>query len=370
MFRVFIILFFVLFLNLGNAKTLLENETSLWDIGATIKLGNLDSSVFENSGYQYVYVSMIYQEEIVNNLTAIFFIDYTYNSLLKNNYFYSSPDYYNDIHDNLGSLYLGLSSNDYGKIFYGKTQSVYYNSFIGSWFDVSALGGLEVINPNYNADILGTKNPENTIFYSNQFDNIKLSLQLSGGSSISWMDLNTQQQNKLSRDYGVGASLIYALGPLYTGISYLQSSLDEDYRGKYNFNITSFGANWDLLGIYSAFAIIYEENRYAKNTKGYGVSYLLSYDNNDDDLGFIPQITYGYKKYLDDNAGNPVAYNYLYTSLFYYISKNLAIFGDAKWDIRTANNVESTQYYYENNNINLQHVKENTFLFGIKYDLY
>ena len=51
MFRVFMILFFVLFFNLGKAKTLLESETSLWDISASIKLGNLDSTFFKNSSY-------------------------------------------------------------------------------------------------------------------------------------------------------------------------------------------------------------------------------------------------------------------------------------------------------------------------------
>ncbi len=320
------------------AKSIIQSYDYMLDISGSTRLG-FTQNISENFNNQYSYfnVEILSKNNLSQNLSAIFFVDYEYDSV-------------NDLYNNeLGSAYLGFNHNIYGKLFYGNTSSVYYNGFVGGWLDNGLSGGNEVMLNNENEKLLGTKNPNNTLYYSNKIDNLRFSIQLSGSYHNSTYDLQ--------RNNGLGGNIIYAIGPLYFGASYLQANLTNNIvQNTYNFQLISYGLMLNIAGIYSALAFINEHNRDFIGEEALGLTYLLKYDYNNDSLGFIPQIIYGYKKY---NNSNLISDNYLYTSLSYYFSAKISTFIDAKIDFRTNNQLD-----------NLKEQQDNKITIGLKYDYY
>lgn len=290
---------------------------------------------YNNSQYTKFNIGTFYKNKLSNGLSSILNISYEYdaNSLI-NNY-------------NFNSFYVGLNHFTYGRILYGKTQSIYYNGFLGGWVDNGLSGGNEVALPyDENYDILGVKDPSNTLYYTNKFYNLKLALQVSGHSGESNMLIDS-----ISRKSGYGGSIVYAIGPMYLGLSYLQSNIQNGINN-YSVKIYSYASMIDIGGMYNAFSISHEENRDFLNSKAIGLTYLLKYDLNGDSKGFVPQLIYGYKKYTNGsyNRLNMINDNYLYTSLLYYINSSFNLFLDIKWDLRKSLDINLNDKYNNREN--------------------
>jgi predicted porin len=181
-------------------------------------------------------------------------------------------------------------------------------------------------------------------------------MQLSG-SYHNESDFNSNPIYELERKNGLGGNIVYALGPIYFGISYLQATLkDNVLQDTYRFQLISYGLMINIAGIYSSLALINENNKDFIGEDAFGFTYLLKYDYNNDNIGFVPQIIYGYKK---DSNSNLIVDNYLYASLSYYFSSSISTFIDSKIDFRTNN-----QLY------NLNQNKDNKITIGLKYDYY
>ena len=148
-------LYCLFFCNLYS-KSLIQSPNYLLDVSGSTKLGFQENIGGDfNNQYSYFNIEILSKNNISQNFSAILFVDYVYDST-------------NTLNNNeVGSAYLGFNHIVYGKLFYGNTPSVYYNGFVGGWLDNGFSGGTEVVLGNTQEEkLLGTKNPSNTLYYS------------------------------------------------------------------------------------------------------------------------------------------------------------------------------------------------------------
>ncbi len=352
-------LLFLLSIVMLNAQSILDNNPYIIDLGGEVRIAeNFNNFTNVPSQFNYIHTELLLLNNMSYDFTAKLLVEATYNSL----------DTSLNKYEQLGEFYIGFEHNSFGNLFFGRTPSIYYNGYSAGWLDNGYIYNKTILDAEYLGAVLGTRNPDNTLYYSHIFKNLKIATQISGKSN----KLKFNSTLDIERVFGAGANAVIAFGPLNVGIGYLFSSLkqsnntaSEQVLNNYKSQIFNTGAKFDFSGIYTALSLDWGVSRWDINNDSFGVNYIIMYDYGDNHLGFIPQIGYGYLRHSGKSAY--LSNNQISIGMSYYFSNNFNLFLDSNWDIRTTHQRNVTNH---NTKDLLSVKKKNIFLIGLGYSFY
>ena len=352
-------LLFLLSAFILNAQSILENESYIIDLGGEVRIAeNFNNFTESPSQFNYIHTELLLLNNMSYDFTAKLLLEATYNSL----------DTSLNKYEQLGEFYIGFEHNSFGNLFFGRTPSVYYNGYSAGWLDNGYTYNKSILDAEYLGAVIGTKNPDNTLYYSHMFKNLKIATQLSGKSN----KLKFNSTVDIERVFGAGANAVIAFGPLNVGIGYLFSSLKQKERTEnekvlnhYSSQTFNTGAKFDFVGVYTALSLDWGKNRWDINNDSFSLNYIIMYDYGDNHLGFIPQLGYGYLSHYGKLSY--LSNNQISVGMSYYFANNFNLFLDSHWDIRTLHQRKLASY---SNQELISTSKNHIFLIGLGYSFY